>query len=220
MERARAGFGKNAALVPAAAIAIYFFVPGVATSPRVFQAVDSRAMQAPDEELMLAYRDGNAGAFDTLYDRHRGPVFRYVLRGVKTRAVAEELYQEIWMRVVESRHRYRPSARFTTWLYTIAHNRLVDHWRHKELGVVDGTEEEPASATADPARQAEGRQALVRLASALAELPHPQREAFLLHEEAGMTALEIAAVTASEPEAVKSRLRYAYQKLKAAVENG
>jgi RNA polymerase sigma-70 factor (ECF subfamily) len=85
---------------------------------------------------------------------------------------------------------------------------------------VGGTEEEPASAAADPARQAEGRQALVRLASALAELPHPQREAFLLHEEAGMTALEIAAVTASEPEAVKSRLRYAYQKLKAAVENG
>jgi RNA polymerase sigma-70 factor (ECF subfamily) len=179
-------------------------------------------MEAPDEELMLAYRDGNPGAFDTLYARHRGPLFRYVLRGVKARALAEELFQEIWMRVIESRDRYAPKAKFTTWLYTIAHNRLVDHWRRKELSIVDGAgaQEEPASAAADPARQAEGREALARLARAVAELPHAQREAFLLHEEAGMTVPQIAAVTLAEPEAVKSRLRYAYQKLKAAVGNG
>jgi RNA polymerase sigma-70 factor (ECF subfamily) len=178
-------------------------------------------MEAPDEELMLAYRDGNAGAFDTLYARHRGPLFRYVLRGVKARPVAEELYQEIWMRVIESRNRYAPSARFSTWLYTIAHNRLVDHWRHKELALVPVEEDNaPVSVAADPARQAEGREALARFARALEELPHAQREAFLLHEEAGMTALEIAAVTLSEPEAVKSRLRYAIQKLKAAVDGG
>lgn len=177
-------------------------------------------MEASDEELMIAYRDGNTGAFDTLYARHRGALFRYVLRGVKLRAVAEELYQEIWIRIIEARKRYAPSARFTTWLYTIAHNRLVDHWRQKELALVPSEEEAPASSAFDPARQAEAREALSRFAKALEDLPRAQREAFLLHEEAGLTAREIAAVTGSEPEAVKSRLRYAVAKLKAVVDDG
>jgi len=178
-------------------------------------------MEGADEELMAAYRDGNAAAFDALYNRHRGPLFRYVLRGVKLRAVAEELYQEIWIRVIEARRRYSATARFTTWLYTIAHNRLVDYWRRKELTVVPVDEDTTApDAAADPARQVQGREALSRFARALEELPHAQREAFLLHEEAGMTAVEIAAVTGSETEAVKSRLRYAVAKLKAAVDDG
>jgi RNA polymerase sigma-70 factor (ECF subfamily) len=178
-------------------------------------------MQPSDEALMSAYRDGDATAFDALYARHKGGLYRYVLRGVKSAAVAEELYQEIWLRVVEARQRYQPSARFATWLYTVAHNRLVDHWRHKELGVVPYEEDLAAAAPgADPARAAEGREALARLADAIAALPHAQREAFLLHEEAGLTALEIAAATSSDPEAVKSRLRYAYQKLEEAVDHG
>jgi RNA polymerase sigma-70 factor (ECF subfamily) len=177
-------------------------------------------MEASDEELMAAYRDGDAGAFDSLYARHKGPLFRYVVRGVRVRAVAEELYQEIWIRVIEARKRYSATARFTTWMYTIAHNRLIDHWRRKELLVVDPEprDEPQAGLEADPARQAEAREALDRFAKALAELPHAQREAFLLHEEAGLTAFEIAAVTGTEPEAVKSRLRYAFSKLKEATE--
>ncbi len=176
-------------------------------------------MQGTDEELMCAYREGNFPAFDALYARHKGPLYRFVLHGVRGRAIAEELFQEIWIRVVEARHRYYPSAKFTTWLYTIAHNRLVDHWRAKELASA-GEPDDGVSAgeAADPARVAEGREALGRLAEAIAALPDAQREAFLLHEEAGLTALEIAAATGSEPEAVKSRLRYAYQKLKSAVE--
>src|SRR3954465_2209132 len=177
-------------------------------------------MEASDEELMAAYRDGDAGAFDALYARHKGALFRYVVRGVRIRAVAEELYQEIWIRVIEARKRYSPSARFTTWMYTIAHNRLIDHWRRKELMVVDPDQhgEPQAGLEADPARQAEARETLDRFAKALAALPHAQREAFLLHEEAGLTAFEIAAVTGTEPEAVKSRLRYAFSKLKEATE--
>src|SRR5258708_23772064 len=124
-------------------------------------------MEGSDEELMLAYRDGNAGAFDTLYARHKGGLFRYVLRGVKLRAVAEELYQEIWIRVIEARERYAPSARFTTWLYTIAHNRLVHHWRQKELTAGSSDEEPPASAPPETARQARARQALARFSKAL-----------------------------------------------------
>src|SRR5260221_9358711 len=116
-------------------------------------------MEASDEELMLAYRDGNPGAFDTLYARHKGGLFRYVLRGVKLRAVAEELYQEIWIRVIEARQRYAPSARFATWLYTIAHNRLVDHRRQKERIPVSPEEGTPGRRAADPAGQTEPRHA-------------------------------------------------------------
>jgi RNA polymerase sigma-70 factor (ECF subfamily) len=183
-------------------------------------------MEAPDEELMLAYRDGNAGAFDTLYARHRGPLFRYVLRGVKARPVAEELYQEIWMRVIESRNRYAPSARFSTWLYTIAHHRLVDHWRARGLAVVsiddeEGAVPEPAAApSSEPHRIAEARETLDRLAAAIAALPLAQREAFLLHHEGDLTVAEIAAATGTNEEAAKSRLRYAMGKLKEAIGDG
>jgi RNA polymerase sigma-70 factor (ECF subfamily) len=169
---------------------------------------------------MLAYRDGNAGAFETLYTRHRGRLYRFVLRSVKTRGTAEELFQEVWMRVIEARGRYTPQARFTTWLYTIAHNLLTDHWRRKGLTLVELDEDTQAPAPDDPARSAEARQALSRFAVALEALPPAQRQAFLLHEEGGLSIAEIAAATGSNEEAAKSRLRYAMTKLKAAVDDG
>ena len=82
-----------------------------------------------DEELMLAYGGGDARAFETLYGRHRGPLYRFLLRQLRNQATAEELFQDVWMRVIDSRERYRPRARFTSWVYAIAHNRLMDHYR-------------------------------------------------------------------------------------------
>jgi len=165
---------------------------------------------------MLAYRDGDAGAFETLYARHRGALYRFVLRSLKDRGTAEELFQEAWIRVIEARERYAPSARFSTWLYTIAHNLLVDHWRRKGLVLVD-SDEEPASGD-DPAQRVEARQTAARFLQALEALPPAQREAFLLHEEAGLSVAEIAAATGSNEEAAKSRLRYAMAKLKAVID--
>src|SRR5438874_7777847 len=176
--------------------------------------------QAPDEELMLAYRGADAAAFERLYARHRTRLFRFVLRSIKVRAVAEELYQEIWMRLIEARASYSPKARFTTWLYTIAHNRLVDHWRKRGLNLVALDGEDVAGGSPDPADHAEAREALSRFANALAALPALQREAFLLHEEGGLTVAEIAAATGAGEHAAKSRLRYALAKLKAAVNDG
>jgi RNA polymerase sigma-70 factor (ECF subfamily) len=168
---------------------------------------------------MLAYGRGDAGAFETLYRRHRGPLYRFVLRAIKQRSSAEELFQEVWIRVIESRSRYAPQARFSTWLYTIAHNLLVDHWRKKGLTLASLDTEDLALESANPARQAEARESLARLLQAIEALPAAQREAFLLHEEAGMTVAQIAAVTGAGEEAAKSRLRYAMAKLKAALDD-
>jgi RNA polymerase sigma factor (sigma-70 family) len=169
---------------------------------------------------MLAYRDGNAGAFETLYTRHRGRLYRFVLRSVKMRGTAEELFQEVWIRVIEARSRYTPQAKFTTWLYTITHNLLTDHWRRKGLTLVELDEDTQAAAPDDPARSTEARQALSRFAAALEALPPLQRQAFLLHQEGGLSIAEIAAATGSNEEAAKSRLRYAMAKLKSVVDDG
>jgi RNA polymerase sigma-70 factor (ECF subfamily) len=180
-------------------------------------------MAAGDEQLMLAYRHGDAGAFDELYRRHKGGLYRFVLRSVRERAVAEELYQEIWMRAIEARGRYEVQAKFSTWLYTIAHHRLVDHWRKRGLQLVSldqdgaGAMELPAGADAEPQRIAEAKQGLERFSRALAALPPAQREAFLMHHEAEMGVAEIARATGANEEAAKSRLRYATEKLKEAL---
>jgi len=173
---------------------------------------------------MLAYAGGDARAFERLYAKHKGPLFRYVLRSVKGRGEAEELFQDIWIKVIEARARYAPRAKFTTWLYTVAHNRLVDHWRSRGLTVVASTDDEdagvpePAAApSAEPHRINEARETLERLAAALAALPLAQREAFLLHHEGELTVAEIAAATGSNEEAAKSRLRYAMNKLREAI---
>ena len=177
---------------------------------------------ASDEELMLAYASGDARAFETLYGRHKGALYRYVLRSVKTGGEAEELFHDVWLRAIEARARYTPQAKFTTWLYTIAHNRLVDHWRTRGLTVVSADEDESvpepaAPPSSQPHLQLEARRTLERLAAALAALPLAQREAFLLHQEAGLGPAEIAQATGANEEAAKSRLRYAMSKLKEAI---
>ena len=180
-------------------------------------------MEAGDEQLMLAYREGDAGAFEELYRRHKGSLFRFVLRSIRDRAVAEELYQEIWLRAIEARARYEVQAKFTTWLYTIARHRLVDHWRKRGLTLVSldqdetGPAEPPAGADYEPHRLLEAKQGLARFRRALEALPAAQREAFLLHEEAGMSVAEIAQATGASEAAAKSRLRYALSKLKEAI---
>ncbi len=187
-------------------------------------------MGETDEQLMLAYAGGDAHAFESLYARHKGPVYRYVLRSVKSRGEAEELFQDVWEKVIGAAERYRPQAKFTTWLYTIAHHRLVDHWRVKGLALVsidvDDDEEEArapeprAAPSSEPHRIAEARDTLEVLSAALAALPLAQREAFLLHHEGDLSVAEIAAATGTNEEAAKSRLRYAINKLKDALGDG
>jgi RNA polymerase sigma-70 factor (ECF subfamily) len=176
--------------------------------------------RASDEELMLRYRDGDAGAFDALYGRHKGPVFRYLRRQTGNAAVAEELFQDVWMRIINARAEYEARARFTTWLYTIAHNRLLDHLRSASRAELtsydDALEAVIAFPAADPPpeRTIERKELAGRLLAALDALPPPQREAFLLQQEGGLTVEEIAKATGVERETAKSRLRYALAKLR------
>lgn len=173
---------------------------------------------------MLAYAGGDAGAFESLYAKHKGPLYRFVLRSVKTRGEADELFQDVWMKAIEARARYRPQAKFTTWLYTIAHHRLIDHWRSRGLAVVSMDDDESTMAEhaappdAEPHRVMEAQQTLARLSAAIAALPLAQREAFLMHHEGELSVAEIAAATGVNEEAAKSRLRYAMNKLRGAID--
>jgi RNA polymerase sigma-70 factor (ECF subfamily) len=171
-----------------------------------------------DEELMLAYGGGDAAAFEVLYSRHRGPLFRFMLRQVRDHGTAEELYQDIWQRLITARQRYRPEAKFSTWLYQIAHNRLTDHWRaqsHRPAAPEDAmerAEREPDPQT--PERQLSAFEERRRLQLALEELPADQRETVLLRLEQELTLEEIGRITGVGRETVKSRLRYAMDKLR------
>jgi RNA polymerase sigma-70 factor (ECF subfamily) len=176
---------------------------------------------ARDEELMLAYRDGNLGAFETLYRRHKGALFRYLLRQCRDNAVAEELFQDVWLNLIRARAGYIVSSRFTTYLYRLAHNRLIDHYRRQVPAALvsydegDDSPELPASRESEPHVSYETRAQLARVLEVLAALPAAQREAFVLQQETGMSIEEIAEATGVSRETAKSRLRYAMNKLRA-----
>ena len=204
------------------------------------------AMAEPnnDAELMTRYAVGDVAAFETLYSRHKGPLYRYFFRQCGNPDTADELFQDVWLRIIKARERYEPKARFTTYMYQIAHNCLVDHFRKSGRAFTNGTgepaaegtpspvaeevdpafasarwslvdwENDPADAAPGPEAASSGEQRAVRLRSALDALPIEQREAFLLHEEAEMGLADIAEVTGAKAETVKSRLRYAVKKLR------
>jgi RNA polymerase sigma-70 factor (ECF subfamily) len=171
-----------------------------------------------DEQLMLSYGAGDAAAFEVLYSRHRGPLFRFMLHQVRDHATAEELYQDVWQRVITARQRYAPEAKFSTWLFQIAHNRLTDHWRalqHRPPAPADA--EERTAREQDPTtpeRQLSAFEERRRLQLALEELPEEQREVVLLRLQKELTLEQIGEITGVGRETVKSRLRYALDKLR------
>jgi len=180
-----------------------------------------------DETLMLAFAAGDARAFETLYDRHAMPVWRFVQRSVHDRALTDDLVQDVWFSLVRQAPRYEPRARFRTWLFTLAHHRLVDHWRtHKAHASLDADTDDGATLAdtlaADsgfgPVRQLQSREQAQALLDALASLPLPQREAFLLQAEGGLSLVEIAQATGVNAETAKSRLRYARERLRHTLE--
>ena len=180
-----------------------------------------RMAHAPDDSaLMLRYRDGDVTAFETLYRRHKDPVYRYLLRLSGHNETAEDVFQEVWGKIVKARASYRPTAKFTTFLYRVAHNCFIDHVRRNKRHA-GSTHMEP-ELHQDPGETLEAATerslARERLEAALGDLPEEQRDAFLLYEEGGLSVDQIAAVTGCNRETAKSRLRYAVRKLRVAID--
>jgi RNA polymerase sigma-70 factor (ECF subfamily) len=173
---------------------------------------------------MARYAGGDAPAFDELYERHELPLWRYILRHCGNRATAEELMQEVWFAVARGATQFRRDARFTSWLYTIARNRVIDRHRttraHLSLdGAAGGSDVPLAETLADadspsPLQQAQQMQQGQAILAALDRLPPEQREAFVLQAEAGLTVEQIATITGTSFETAKSRLRYARDRLR------
>lgn len=176
-----------------------------------------------DEALMQRFARGNMNAFEQLYDRHETGVWRFVFRSVQNQAVADDLVQELWFAVARSAASYEPTAKFRTWLFTMARNRVIDHVRTaKNHSSIDAENDDGESMFSElaadsrlgPMRQVSSREQAKALLDAIEQLPDDQREAFLLQAEGDMSVEDIAATTGVSFETAKSRLRYARNKLK------
>jgi RNA polymerase sigma-70 factor (ECF subfamily) len=190
-----------------------------------------RVRDDSDESLMLRYRDGDVRAFEVLVNRHRKAIYNFILRFVRDAAQAEDVLQDTFLRVVKGADAYEKQAKFTTWLYTIARNLCVDASRrgkHRKAASLDapvGDDEGAALidlvAGADPGadKQALSRELGARLKKAIASLPDEQREIFLLREVSDLQFNEIAQIVGCPENTVKSRMRYALEKLREALED-
>jgi RNA polymerase sigma-70 factor (ECF subfamily) len=175
-----------------------------------------------DARLMLRYKAGDAAAFSALYAEYKGPLYRYLLRHVRNAGAASDLFQEVWSRLVATRARYEPRAKFATFLFHIAHNCAVDFFRRDDNLRAEIPAHELHEPLLEPEvpehqrpdRVAEFAEQQSALLAAVAALPQEQREAFLLREETGLSVEEIARVMDVPVETAKSRLRYAIRKLK------
>jgi RNA polymerase sigma-70 factor (ECF subfamily) len=177
-----------------------------------------------DAQLMLAYASGEMRAFETLYSRHRAALYRYLVRQSRDGEIANDLFQEVWSRVIANRARYEPRAKFRTFLFTLAYNCFIDHCRRVKArpagtGIEDADAADllPADDDGRPEAVLERDECSRRYRAALAPLPPEQRDVYLLHEESDLSLEEIARVTGVGAETAKSRLRYAVGKLKAAL---
>lgn len=177
-----------------------------------------------DEALLAAYRGGDVAAFEMLHARYRGPVFNFLLRSARDRGRAEELYQDVWMKVIERCDEFRGDAKFSTWLYTIARNLCIDHQRkmkfrrHASLDVPLPESGQPmvdrvSSFGPSTEQLAGGGHLRERIGRAVESLPEQQREVFLLRQLQGLAFGEIAEVVGVPANTVKSRMRYALERL-------
>jgi len=196
-----------------------FTLPAAALTLRAMEHATVDPALASDETLMLAWADGDVAAFEALYGRHRQRLYRFLLRQLRDPSLADECFQDIWQRIIAARGSWRPDASFATWLYRIAHNRLADHWRARQYrppAPADGDERAARIPDPDtPERTLSDFEQRRQLQLALDALPPEQREVVLLRLEQELTLEEIGAITGVGRETVKSRLRYAMEKLRA-----
>jgi RNA polymerase sigma-70 factor (ECF subfamily) len=195
-----------------------FFVNG-----RVSKYVGVTAALEPDAQLMLRVKDGDSCSFEILLTKHRRPVVNYLYRMVQNQAIAEELAQEVFLRVYRARTSYEPTAKFTTWLYRItthlALNSLRDRKGEKRHQSLDAAAEGQAPLEVADVRWNREQQLvedarLVAVRAAIAGLPEKQRAAVLMHKYQELDYSQIAGVLGCSVSAVKSLLFRAYETLR------
>ncbi len=185
---------------------------------QLFASADSLEASS-DESLLVRYREGDSKAFEILYARHRQSLYRFLLGLSGKPELADEVFQETWLSLIRSASQPQGRATFRTWLFQIARNRLIDHWRkHGARQPLHDSYDEQTHAISDDASDPEQLLNLSRdsqrLESALQSLPADQREVFLLRAHGDLDLAQIASLTETPLETVKSRLRYAQQKLR------
>ncbi|QHF48226.1 RNA polymerase sigma factor [Pseudomonas sp. S49] len=185
---------------------------------QLFASADSSTASS-DESLLARYREGDGAAFEILYARHRQGLYRFLLGLSGKPEQADEVFQETWLSLIRSSSRPQGRATFRTWLFQIARNRLIDYWRkHGARQPLHDSYDEQAHAVSDEANDPEQLLSLSRdsqrLENALQSLPVDQREVFLLRAHGDLDLAQIASLTETPLETVKSRLRYAQQKLR------
>ena len=201
-------------------------VAAFATEPAAGGRAPAASQEPDDASLMVRYRDGDMRAFEILYARHKGALYRYLQRLCRNPEVANDLFQEVWGKVIASRDRYEVRAQFNTFLFRIAHNCAVDYFRRagrQQIGRMEDVSELeealPDTSIAQPDAQASEIEVKASFRQALEALPDEQREAFLLYEETGLSLEEIGRITGVAMETAKSRLRYALKKLRTALQH-
>jgi RNA polymerase sigma-70 factor, ECF subfamily len=182
-----------------------------------------------DELLLDRFREGEARAFEELMRRHRTPIFHFILRSVKNPATADEILQDAWLRMIQGAREFQRASRFTTWAYTVARNLCIDHARkavHRRHPSLDQPRGEDEGATLgdsvaanDPGadRSAIGQQLQLSLVGAIEALPTDQREVFVMREYSNLSFKEIADVVGAPENTVKSRMRYALERLQSSL---
>lgn len=166
---------------------------------------------------MLAYQRGDSRAFEKLYMRHKDGLFGFLYRSCLHHATAEELAHDAWTSIIRKASFYQPTASFKTYLFQVAHNKMVDYWRRSRRAALDLVfDDEILHHLTDRAHGAEAEQLRRELRAAIQDLPPEQRNAMLLREQ-GFSQDDIAAITGAARETVKSRLRYATQRLRNAM---
>ncbi len=177
-----------------------------------------------DEQLMVIYAKNKhhaQRAFSVLYERHKGPLYRFILRSINIDAQADEIFQDLWFRIIQHKDSFNPKQVFTTWAYTIARRLLIDYYRKQGKQYSQSFDEsltehneESTNQYQLPEQVFQQKQHAKALQQAVADLPLEQREVFLLFHESDLNLQQIAEVTNQPKERIKSRYRYAVHKLR------
>lgn len=189
-----------------------------------------RQKHVADEELLERFRSGSARAFEELVRRHQRALYHFVLRSVRHPQTAEEIHQDAWMRILEGAADFQRASKFTTWAYTVARNLCIDHARKAALRRHPSLDQPSSGSEGGPSlgevvadrgaavdRTAIGNELQVRIAAAIEALPTDQREVFLMREYSNLQFKEIAEIVGAPENTVKSRMRYALERLQQAL---